>query len=44
MGNWIDTVVPRSAPSLSTSTLPPLAVMKAFAIHKPSPEPEVVTA
>jgi hypothetical protein len=42
IGRWIETVVPRSTPSLSTSTLPPLALMKALVIQSPSPEPEVV--
>ncbi|HEY2531681.1 MAG TPA: hypothetical protein VGJ20_27760, partial [Xanthobacteraceae bacterium] len=43
-GRRIETVVPRPAPVLSTSTLPPLAMMKALVIHNPSPEPEVVVA
>ena len=44
IGKWIETVVPQSGPSLSTSTLPPLALMKALAIHRPRPEPDVVAA
>src|SRR5262249_26159309 len=40
-GRWIDTVVPRSTPALAASILPPLAVTKAFAIHRPRPGPGV---
>src|SRR6516225_10608196 len=40
----MDTSVPRSAPSLNASISPPFAVTKAFAIHRPRPDPDTFDA